>query len=176
MFGALATLLLAAAALSGGRPTAVGSTALAVVTDPRQVVVVLDRAVFGVKENDLEPLLRAVLADPVTVQDAEVPELSAGTFLGDPLEVLSAGDLVDTLSLRAAARLEALFAGAALSDRNAGDDDALFGFIPKIAGLVEPRRPVDPLDRALVAPFLLSLPLQFRELSFLRRFPRLPDM
>ncbi len=65
VFGALATVVQTAVALAGGGESAERAAVVDVVTDPREVVVVLDGGVVRVEQDGLEPLLRAVLADPV---------------------------------------------------------------------------------------------------------------
>ncbi len=119
----------AAVAVDRYRSAAEDAVGLVVGTVPRQVVVVLDGRVVRVDEDDLVPLLAAVLTDPVAVEHAQVRVLACGAFLGDALDVLPATDARDALALRAAAGLVAALSRPTLTDGNASDDDALFGFV-----------------------------------------------
>ena len=136
-----------------------GPSRLCVVADPVQVVVVLDRRVLGIEEDHFEPLLGAVFTDPVAVEDAEVAELPAGALLGDALDGLPTPDPVDALALRPTTGSEALLSGGPFSNCDASQDDALLGFVAELSCAVQARGPIDPLDRTLIAPLLLALPL-----------------
>ena len=173
---ALAAVVQATVGLASGGLAAERATGLAVVTDPVEVVVVFDRGVLGVQEDDLVPLLGAVLADPVAVEHAEVRERSRGALLCDALDVLAAPDAVDALSLRAPTGGESLLASGPLADGDASDDDALLGLVAELASAVESSGAVDADDRALVAPLLFSLPLQFRQLAVAGIAPGVPDV
>src|SRR5690606_12848586 len=107
-----------------------------------------------------EPLLGAVFTDPVAVEYPQVGVLSGDALLADALDVLAPTDAVDALALGSAAAGEAFLASGTLPDRDASDDDALLGLVAEFACLIEARRTLDPLDRALLAPFLFSLPLE----------------
>ena len=65
--------------------------------DPVDARVASDRLVLRVYQDDLEVLVRAVLVDPVAVEDAEVGAAAADTLLGGGLERALVLELVDTL-------------------------------------------------------------------------------
>lgn len=147
-----------------------------IVTNPVQVFVGVNRRVRWVNENDLEPLLRAVLSDGIRIQDSEIGVFSACSFFGDPLSVLFARYPPDPLSFGATASAVALFPRGAFRDTDADNDDTLFGFISEFAGSIESCRTIDASNRTLIAPLLFPFPLQFAEESIVLVFPGVFDV
>ena len=135
------------------------------VHDPVDARITADGLVLRVDENDLVVLVRAVLVDPVAVEDAQVGAAASDTLLSGGLERTLVLELVDTLVGRLAYNntsasvlctwmfpfkffLMSLTVGGTLgrrplpstpSDANTVDNVALLGLVPQASGLVRAR-------------------------------------
>src|SRR5512136_362350 len=84
----------AASLTACGGLSALGTSPVYRVCNPREVLVRPDRGVVAVHEDDLVVFQLPVLSYPVGVEDFHVREFLGCTFLGNPLDALAGGEPV----------------------------------------------------------------------------------
>src|SRR3989338_8172248 len=111
--------------------------------DPAEEVVAHDRRMCPLDEDDLEPVVLAVLRDPVGVEHFAVRESPVDALLCEALVVLREHEVpAEVPGLAACPYLRAHMAAA--EDAVPHDDDALLRPIAQGAGPVDARRTVYP--------------------------------
>lgn len=127
-------------------------------------------------QNDLEPALAAVFADPVGVKNAEVWIPATCTLLGDALGIFRSADAIDALPFRSPTGAESGFSCCTLAYACAHDNYPLFCFVPKRTSPVDAGRSLDALDSTLLTPSLLALPLELAEFTVVWIVPCLSNV
>ena len=144
--------------------SALGTAPVYRVCEPCKVLVRPDRGVVAVNENDLVVFSLPVLSHPVGVEDFHVRELFGGAFLGNPLDALSCGETVLAHACGPACADIPGCPAATAADLNAGNRNALLGFVAEGACAVDTGRALDADNAAFAAPCLHPVPEEFSNL------------
>lgn len=137
-------------AASGGEAAAL-TVLVDVVDDPVDARVPGDGLVLRVDEDDLEPLVNAVLVDPVGVEDSEVSAAAADTLFSDGAE--AALGLDEDTGLAGLSVDDSLLHGlpaATTANTHAEDHEALLGLVSQATGLLRAGGPGRTVDGVLL--------------------------
>ena len=143
LLSALALVVQPTTSLACGGLASSGTASVGGASHPTELLVVDDRRVGRVDEDDLVELVTPILTDPVGVQDLEVRVATADALLRDPLDALRHRDLRDPRLGGLSLHVDLALPQSTSSDSGSTDDDALLGLVSALSSGVESSRAID---------------------------------